>query len=642
MSMNIGPMIKALIGDGQPVDSRSLELRIGQIVRGVLMEILDGQDALINIGGVQVRAKLEAEMSPGKSTLLQVQTMGAGGQLTLKPLSDLSDAIPDSGLKDILKSFGLPEQKWAMEMLRGLKRDGYSIGRETASFFNTAITLKPAGVDAASWSSAADVAFRRGLTPTETTLTSLRQALSGQPMHEELAGMRTALTSWLGSGAKLSPEANALAQKLQSLLAQGAILLEEGGAQLSGEARGKSVASTSTPTQAQPNVSDQMDQEGEPIPSSISKAAASGGTVNTTGERGSAAAGDAARSDAVSGAGRGGTGLGGAGATLNAAPAASAATAAAASAATARAEPQPAAERLAGQGTPPPSAQGAAADNAAAATRAAVSEAAADSLRRASAADAQQPSAPKTEATPWIGRFLQWLGAQHEHKLMLGTELRLPGDAGQPAGFPAAGADAAAQGSRLDAADSLKSALLALSAHDEVPPAVREAAQSLVNQVTGQQLLLSTERNTNAPFSHMTLFVPMKNADGDTTATVHVQTRRNRRGAWDVDNCHLLFDLRMRHLGDTLVDVQVVDRIVSVKLLTDFPEISELLNQAREELSNGMNTAGFQLFSLSAAPLPQWKNGGSTSSAMASTHLDKPAVAGDYATKPYKGVDFRA
>lgn len=632
MSMNIGPMIKALIGDGQPVDSRSLELRIGQIVRGVLMEVLEGQDALINIGGVQVRAKLEAEMTPGKSTLLQVQSNGAGGQVTLKPLADLSDTIPDSGFKDILKSFGLPEQKWSMDMLRGLKRDGYSIGRDTAPFFNAAAALKPAGVDAATWSSAAEVAFRRGLTPTETTLSSLRQALFGQPIHEELSGLRTAVASWLGSsGATLSPEANALGQKLQALLSQGTMILAEGEVQLSGAAGGKNPAA---PVQGQVAPAGEQPAAKEAWAGSVAKPAA-----EQSGKAAATLAADASRAD---GAALRSSGAAAASGTV-VSHAATGATLGAASAASASVEAQPDAVRSAGWASPP-SAQGEAAETAAAAHRAAApAPAAADSLRRG-IADGQVPSAPKAEA-PWIGRFLQWLGVEHEHKLMLGgAEPRLPGgDAGLPAGAAAglAGADAPAQEARQNAADTLKSALLALSAHDDVPPALREAAQSLANQVTGQQLLLSTERNTTAPFSHMTMFVPMKSSDGDTTATVHVQTRRSRRGEWDVDNCQLLFDLRMRYLGDTLVDVQVVDRIVSVKLLNDYPGMSDLLNDAREELSKGMSSAGFQLLSLSAAPLPQWKSG-TAASAPTSSSLDKLTSAGDYATKPYKGVDFRA
>ncbi len=237
MSMNIGPMLRALMGDAVPTDSRSLELRIGQIVRGVLLEMLDNEEALLNINGVQVRAKLDAEMPLGRGTLLQVQPGGAGGLVTLKPLNDATDALPEEGLKDVLKSFGLSDQKWAMELVRGLKRDGYPIGKDTAANFNAAMAMKPSGVDAESWASAADVAFRRGLKPTETTLASLRQALSGPPIHEELASFRAALDGWInsGGGKAASPEAAALGQRLAALLTQGASILAEGEALLTSE-----------------------------------------------------------------------------------------------------------------------------------------------------------------------------------------------------------------------------------------------------------------------------------------------------------------------------------------------------------------------------------------------------------------------
>ncbi|TFE25025.1 hypothetical protein [Cohnella luojiensis] len=619
MSMNIGPMIRALMGEAQPADARLLELRIGQIVRGVLMEMLENQEAMININGVQVKAKLDAEMPLGKSTLLQVQPGGNGGLITLKPLADTSDALPEEGLKDVLKTFGLPEQKWAMELLRGLKRDGYPIGKDAAAFFREAASLKPAGVDAASWANASDVAFRRGLAPTETTLSSLRQALFGQPIHEELANMRTAVDSWMGGVKAPSPEAAALGQKLQSLLAQGAALIAEGEVQLAGEEEGGEVSARGARNALTDSTMREASAGFKPV-AEMGKTAADSTAAAVKGEGGGAArplAGAVPQGQA---------------------PAAAAST-------------QPEASRAAAQGSLPPNAQAAAAEgNAAAATRAAASKAgapAADSLRGAAGlADGAQPSAPKQEAA-WLGRFLQWLGVGHERQLLHAAEARLPGgDAGLPAGAaaaPAPGADAPGQEAR-PAADTLKGALLALAAHDDVPPALREAAQTLANQVTGQQLLLSSDRSTVVPFSHMTLFVPMKGADGETTATVHVQTRRSRRGEWDTDNCHLLFDLKMRNLGDTVVDVQVVDRIVSVKLLSDFPGMTELLDQARDELVTGMSSAGFQLLSLSASPLPQWKGGSAASAASAITAAgaDKTAIASAYAAKPYKGVDYRA
>ncbi|WP_239617069.1 hypothetical protein [Cohnella mopanensis] len=619
MSMNIGPMLRAIMGDAQPTDGRALELKIGQIVRGVLLELMENQEALVNINGVQVRAKLDAEMAVGKSTLLQVQPGGAGGLVTLKPLTDASEGMPEEGLKDILKTFGLPEQKWAMELLRGLKRDGYPIGKETASFFHTAAAMKPAGVDAATWSSASDVAFRRGLAPTETTLSSLRQALFGQPIHDELASLRTAVESWLG-GAKAPPaDAAALGQRLQSLLSQGAALIAEGEAHLAGEETLTKAASNGTEAE-KAQAANQAKETGSGKLSSESGKVASDSAM---------ARGDAARS-------------GNAMAGTASQQAQSQIPAAQAGAAGSKGAPQEAARAVALPPEPPrPAAEG----GAAAANRAAAAEvgAAADGRRAFAQADGAQPSAAKPEAA-WIGRFLQWLGVGHERQLLHVAEQRLPGggDAGLATGAAAALAagDAPGQEAR-PAAETLKSALLALAAHDDVPPALREAAQTLANQVTGQQLLLTSDRSNVAPFSHMTLFVPMKGADGDTTATVHVQTRRSRRGEWDTDNCHLLFDLKMRNIGDTVVDVQVVDRIVSLKLLSDFPGMTNLLDLARDELASGMSSAGFQLLSLSTSPLPAWK-GGSAASAIVAAGSDKAAVASAYSAKPYKGVDYRA
>jgi hypothetical protein len=69
--------------------------------------------------------------------------------------------------------------------------------------------------------------------------------------------------------------------------------------------------------------------------------------------------------------------------------------------------------------------------------------------------------------------------------------------------------------------------------------------------------------------------------------------------------------------------------------------MTALVDHAREELASGMSNAGFQLLSLSSAPLPQWKLG-SVASTLPSAVGDKTAIASAYSAKPYKGVDYRA
>lgn len=634
--MNISQITKALLGDLQPADgAKALELRIGQIVRGVLLELMDNQEALVNINGAQVRAKLEADMPVGRSVLLQVQSASLDGQLALKPLADTAEGLPDEGLKDALKAFALTDAKGGFELLRGLKRDGYPIAKETASYFNEAMAQKPPGVDAQSWASAADVAFRRGLKPTETTLASLRQALSGQPLQEGLEELRGALTKWLGDGAAARAGTDAggaqhaqaqqggaaggksaaeLGQRLLQVLSQGAALLAEGEAQLAGEAKPAGQGSPAAGASAGAPASR---EGGRPAQGAApaGMAAARPDAAAATNAQAAVAAGSAAPEEGAQAAPRAAGS-----AAAEAAPRQGAAGAANGGAR----DVAPPREAAAHEGSAAASRGGAAAGLAAGAT---------DSPRGDSG---PAQAAPKGEAA-WLGRFLQWLGAGHEHKLAQAA------DWGAGAAQQAGTADGAAPGPEArHAADTLKSALLALASHEDAPPALREAAQTLANQVTGQQLLLTSDRNVNAPVSHMTLFVPFKNGDGETTATVHVQSRRNRRGQWDSDNCRLLFDLRMRHIGDTVVDVQVVDKIVSLRLLCDHPAMGELLESAKDELGEAMRAAGFQLLSAGVSPLPVWKLGSEAPSAAGSAAAPSAIPAGAYAAKPYRGVDFRA
>lgn len=609
MSLNIGPMIRALLGDSAPSEGKTLELRIGQIVRGVLLELLDNGEALMNINGVSVRAKLEAELPVGRGTLLQVQPSANGGTVVLKPLQDPADTMPDEGLKDVLKSFGLPDQKWSYELVRGLKRDGYAVDKATGDYFLSAAALKPASADAASWMAAAGVAFRRGLAATEETIASLRQSLSGRPIHEELASFASSLKEWLGSGGAKSDGMTALAARLQALVAEGDGLLAEGESQLRGEgspvlAQGKGDAAGGG---TEPVSNGRTSSAARPAPSFSETAAL---PVST--EEHPAAAGLPGLAPGQAGG----------------------ASAAAASQA-ARPLQSPSA-----QTTPvAPNVAGGAADAEEAATVARPQTGASE--HGTSAGNASQASSKGESA--WIGRFLQWLGAGHEHRLANASEPRLPLDPSSTAGSPAPseeGRPHAAENAK-HAADTLKSALLSLVEHGETPPALRDAAQSLIHHITGQQLLVSSERQVNQPYSLLTLFVPMKGQDGDTTAAVHVQTRRGRKGEWDTDNCRLLFDLKMRNLGDTVVDVQVVDRIVSVKLMNDFPGMADLVEQAKGEVGAALGAAGFQLLSMTARPLPTPSETSVSQTCEGAARSDNPAAAA-YAAKPYKGVDFRA
>ncbi|GLX68463.1 hypothetical protein MU1_28080 [Paenibacillus glycanilyticus] len=184
------------------------------------------------------------------------------------------------------------------------------------------------------------------------------------------------------------------------------------------------------------------------------------------------------------------------------------------------------------------------------------------------------------------------------------------------------------------AQESLKSTLIAIASSSDAPPALREAAQQLVQHITGQQLMLTPERN-GAVFSHLTMFVPLNGPDGNQTASVHIQTRRGRQGQLDASNCRLLFDLSMRSLGPTLVDVNVMDKIVSLTLWNDHPAISALIDSSRSEIAVSLNQAGYQLLSLRTTPTRSVSEEGEE----IRQAVPDPA---QFVKTRYKGVDLRA
>lgn len=240
--MNIGQLMGSLLGEVQALDSKALELKVGQIVRGVFVQMIDNQEALVQINGTQVRAKLETPLQPGQSTLLQVQPQSTAGTLVLKPVDGQAAVLPEESLKDLAKALGLPDQKWALELARDLRRDGMTaVTRETARQFQQAAALMPQGEDPQTWMGAASLAHKRGLPMTGATIGALQQALYGAPAHALLETLEQGLAAWRGPSAGAAADAapppptaaQAAAAKLQALLAEGAALMRAaaGGAQ---------------------------------------------------------------------------------------------------------------------------------------------------------------------------------------------------------------------------------------------------------------------------------------------------------------------------------------------------------------------------------------------------------------------------
>ncbi|MEK3905238.1 hypothetical protein [Paenibacillus sp. FSL R7-0179] len=699
--MNIGSLVRGLLGDSKAGEAKSVELKEGQVVRGVVLSVSDsGKEAVVQIQGTPVRAELETPLAAGQTLNLQVGAPGEGGLPVLKPVS-LGEAamVSPQSMGEALESLGLANSKAGREIVQAMQAGGLAFTKETAAKLDAVMNAKPPGVPASEWLEAAVISVKRGLPVTAETVKGLQQAVFGPKLHDLLAKLETAVNVWLQQGVDGdgSGQAAGNSRLMAGLLTGGA------NAGLAGNG-GTAGANAQAGQTGNAGISQALGANGQAVlvPARDAEPAGSGnaagaregagsvagirgeGTGNVAGARGEGAGnvagarGEGAGNEAgtrgegagtVAGAREGAANV--AGARGEGAGAAAGAREGAGNVAGARGEGagsvagaregagNVAGARGEGAGAVVGAREGAGnvagargegAGNAAGVREGAGVAAQAQSaagpallaklqgvlseLRGAlpqlaeappasgaaggsaapAAAQPQGESAATQGIDPWVGRILKLLGAEHEQQLL------------RSGGAHTAAAQAASGGAE-DAAGTLKGVLLQVLGSSEAPPAVKEAAGQLVQQLTGQQLLLNTDRT--APFAQVTMFLPLHGPDGRETASVQIQSRRGSKGELDAANCRLWFDLDMKQLGQTMIDVQVVDRIVSLKLHNDEPWVLELLEGRREEMKAAVEGIGYQLSSLRTEALPE------RSVAAAAV---KPS---DYAPQEYKGVDYR-
>ncbi|KOY13439.1 flagellar hook-length control protein FliK [Paenibacillus xylanivorans] len=677
--MNISSVIRGLLGDSKPGNAKPLELKEGQVVRGSVVSVSDdGADAVLQIQGVQVRAKLETPLRPGETTLLQVQPPGENGVTVMKPLTGALAELPQASLNNLLQEVGLPDTKGNRELLLAMQRSGLPLTKDNVAMVQNMMTAKPAQVPAEEWVQATGIAFQRGLPVTAETVKGLHQAVFGPPLHQLLKGLAEQLESMLTQTAgKTLPTGEQAATVKPTVMGGMTVPLsgEQTGVTVAASGGGRVTGGTSglagqlmpgAPAGAAPVADGSQDNAGNAV-----KGNGQTGTSTGTGTGSAEATGVKSGASNIETAGKVGAGIpagtgipgesprtadvgvagsrpGTPGAAVDAAagrviagqPDGRSETPAAAGPSAAAGQVAPAApsaaqlapkllallDALRSASTAAPAQPGAATQAApasqggqAAAAAGGVPQplpAGADALPAggSAAAPAGAAAAPLThEGDPWVGRVLKLLGAEHEQQAVHGAAAQARvGEVASPG-----------------TADSLKGLLLQLASSDGAPAALKDAAGQAVQFLTGQQLLLTTDRS--AAFAQMHWFIPITGPDGEETASVQIQSRRGQRGELDASNCRLWFDLDMKSLGPTLVDVHVVNNIVSLRVLNDREGMGSLLESGREEIHRALDKLGYQLLTFKAEPWPVGQEPGA----------ERKMTASDYSPERYKGVDMR-
>lgn len=178
---------------------------------------------------------------------------------------------------------------------------------------------------------------------------------------------------------------------------------------------------------------------------------------------------------------------------------------------------------------------------------------------------------------------------------------------------------------------------------DVLPPALRESAEGLLTFITGQQLMAANPQGD--AFAQISLQLPLHAEDGGNKALVHMHSRKKGNGELDPENCRLFFHLQMENLGETMLDVSIVDRVVGIVVYAgnsngngDQPDATPLANRftdlflgGKAALEEGLHKEGYVLSSFRIQP---WSDAG-----------EKQKEHGQTQVWPhfseYRGVDVR-
>lgn len=663
---------------------RSVSFSPGQVFRGTVVQRFPDNSALVQVGGIQLRAKLETELEVGQKAWLQVQP--TAHPITLKVLTspDGTKRSTDASLRSLLHSLGLTDNKETRSIVQALLRAGLPVTKETVELYTSLAKTYGASEQLLQ---AVVVAAKRNLPLSKDVVLALRAFFASSLSDSILSFLREAdalLAQRQGRSDALVQLVSSLRRQLLSLPLQFP------------QAVGSSAdrAALSTPSASHKDDAQGTGQGagrvggGEPQPlSEAGERQYSGSTSERTGDKSSVAqqqengiggrrspasspysaaqrqipvaeTGDTAGRDRAtsspagqphSAAGMRGERADSAAATVvgktgaNAAPERLPATAdrfvpAAAdrSGQQGHSQSQLASGRLTpfaadhvsrnpdavvqypqGQMEQPSRAGQALAGSPSTAQLPSGLTAASDAKgsvftggeERIGPEWASRVLAAADEPTNPIRAFLHKLGLLHERQI---ASLRF------------SDTDSVAAGQRIA---SVKSMLLQLSqVHAAaLPRPLLEAAETLLQQVTGQQLLLLPPQHQ--AISQLVIQLPLRSEQGEETAFIQIEARRKGSGELDPENCRLFFNLDLHRLGITMVDVNIVNRIVNLQIYNDRPWLDAAVQELKDVFFAQLQQAGYHLSGLRVQPLPKDQQARST--------------ATGYLSTSYQGVDIR-
>lgn len=632
-------LIQSLVQRAPVSSPKPVELTPGQVFKGTVIKQYPDNMALVQIGGMQVQAKLEAKLEQGQKAWLQVQP--SADVVTLKVLdTPVEGPGKEASMEGLIRSLGLPETKESRVIVAALMNANLPVTKETVQAFTAVATRL--GTDDATVE-AFMMAVKRNLPLTPDTVAGLKAFLAEKPISQVIQNFLQQASQFLDKEAEASLPSPTNGKEGQTGQADGVIrqlvmnLREKVQAlPVAIVNTGESEQSAGT-TLSQVNRTPVEGQASQSPPRAASGANASASTANSMSQPHSTQQAMTADSSSQTGKatiagkphdlspnqftrlGQTESQLQPESTTTNGRTLANSVNVPAGStqslaqggfpqggAAQSQGGVQPAVLNINGQQLQ--TAQSKQVEQVVAQSTDGTGQRAATTVQTANGA---LPSA--ASGTHPIQELFRQMGMAHERDLMGQTLAGATSDAGAHKQM-----------------ESVKSMLLQLTQTQShtVPAALREAADQLLQQVTGQQLMML--QPTSQALSQIVMQIPIRSAQGEETAYVQIESKKKGGGQVDAENCRLFFHLELQKMGTTMIDVSIVNRIVNLQIFNDLPWVDTFVQGMKGGFAEQLQEVGYQLSAVRVQSIPEQRTKSSISNGA------KGAIMSDY-----KGVDLR-
>ncbi|RSL31405.1 hypothetical protein D7Z54_21355 [Salibacterium salarium] len=134
---------------------------------------------------------------------------------------------------------------------------------------------------------------------------------------------------------------------------------------------------------------------------------------------------------------------------------------------------------------------------------------------------------------------------------------------------------------------------------NQLPTSVQDTAETLLHRITGQQLLAQEQQG---PLQQTAIQVPLALGNYHTDLTVQWEGRSQEDGSLHPDHCRIIFYLEMENLGETVADVQIQNRLVTVNIFNEKEKPDMMMELLQPFLKEKLAEQNYSLSSIN------WKN----------------------------------